>query len=99
VLGRAREFHARVIEPEPGRVLIEENDEASGGAVTTFTVDPFDGRGESRVTITTDLKPMSRFVRLEKWFASRVLGKVFREELKLLNERVGEVSNGTEKRR
>src|SRR5882724_5950149 len=84
VFGRTQDFRADITEPEPGRVLVEANDEASGGAVTTFTVDPINEGKQARVTISTDLKPMTRLVRLERLFTTWVLRRVYAEELKLL---------------
>ncbi len=84
VFGKTQDFRAAITEPEPGRVLVEANDEASGGAVTTFTVDPTNEGKQARVTISTDLKPTTRLVRLERVFTSWVLRRVYAEELKLL---------------
>jgi Polyketide cyclase / dehydrase and lipid transport len=84
VFGKTQDFRAAITEPEPGRVLVEANDEASGGAVTTFTVDPINEGKQARVTISTDLKPTTRLVRLERVFTSWVLRRVYAEELKLL---------------
>lgn len=49
-LGTTQHGHARVTEPEPGRVLVETD--LGNGAATTFTVDPL-GTGRARVTIST----------------------------------------------
>jgi len=84
VFGKTQDFRAAITEPEPGRVLVEANDEASGGAVTTFTVDPINEGKQTRATITTELRPTTRLVRLERVFTSWVLRKVYAEELKLL---------------
>jgi hypothetical protein len=53
VLGTTRTFEQVVTEPEPGRVLMETNQDGSG--VTTFTVDKADGGESSTVTITTEI--------------------------------------------
>lgn len=53
VLGGTRVFEQVVTEPEPGRRLMETNQDGSG--VTTFTVDDADGGESARVTIATDL--------------------------------------------
>jgi hypothetical protein len=82
--GRTQDFRAAITEPEPGRVLVEANDEESGGAVTTFTVDPINEGKETRVTITTDVRPTTRLVPLERAFTTWALRRVFAEELKLL---------------
>ena len=80
--GRAQSYRATISEPEPGRVLVESNDT---GYVTTFTVDPRDGGASSSVTITTRLDGRSGILAaLERWFLARILGRVFRQELALL---------------
>ena len=53
--GRTQRFHLRVSEPEPGRVLQEQDTEFS--LVTRFTVTPVRGGRASRVEIATDLEP------------------------------------------
>ena len=50
LLGRTQHFRATVSEPQPGRVLVETNED---GTVTSFTVDPQPG-GQCRVTIVTE---------------------------------------------
>jgi hypothetical protein len=82
--GRTQDFRAAITEPEPGRVLVETNEEESGGAVTTFTVDPVNEGMQTRVMITTDVRPTTRLVPLERVFTTWVLRRVFAEELKLL---------------
>lgn len=49
-LGTTQQGHARITEPEPGRVLVETD--LVNGAATTFTVEPL-GSSVSRVTIAT----------------------------------------------
>ncbi len=49
VYGTKTLYNMIVSEPEPGRVLQEED--AAAGVVTTFTVDPIDRGTHSRVTI------------------------------------------------
>jgi uncharacterized protein YndB with AHSA1/START domain len=87
-LGTTRTFRAIVTEPEPGRVLAESYPDS--GALTTFTVDPGGGAGQSaRVTIST-VAPASPGLRgaVEGWMSRRYLRKVYRKELALLAERL-----------
>ncbi len=89
VLGRTRVFEQVVTEPEPGRRLMETNQDGSG--VTTFTVDDADGGESARVTIATDLmgRPgVSGF--LERLFASLMLARIYRRELARLADYVAQ---------
>lgn len=79
VLGQLQSFRGVVSEPEPGRVLVETN---NNGTVTSFTVEP---RGEGRqsfVTIATTLGgrrgPLGA---LERWLTTRLLRPVYVQEL------------------
>ena len=79
VLGRLQGFRAVVTEPEPGRVLVETND---NGYATTFTVDPrADGR-HAFVTIATEMTGPGGMLRaLERRFVARLLRPVYVKEL------------------
>ena len=79
VLGKSRVFEQVVSEPEPGRVLMEANQDGSG--LTTFTVDTA-GPSESHVTIATDIaqQPGIHGV-LERLAASILLPRIYRSEL------------------
>ena len=81
-LGGERELHMRVDEPEPGRVLTESH--LDSPLVTTWTVEP--DRDMSRITIET-VWPPARGIGgiLERLLAPRAMGKVYREELRLLD--------------
>ena len=88
VLGQTRLLHARVTEPEPGRVLMETLEET--GAVTTFTVDPL-GAGRARVTLATVLRPGGGVQgAVERWLTRRVLPPIYREELDRLGRYLAE---------
>jgi hypothetical protein len=80
VFGAKSLFQMTVTEPEPGRVLREED--AAAGVVTTFTVDPVNGGAQSRVTITT-IARTSPGLRgwLEKWLNPVITRRIYREEL------------------
>jgi hypothetical protein len=82
VLGQIQTFRAVISEPEPGRVLVETND---NGYVTTFTVEPrADGR-HADVTIATELSGRTGVLgALERWFVTRLLRPVYVKELEQL---------------
>ena len=76
--GRTRRVVAEITEPVPGRVLVETI--PSDGVVTTFRVEPA-GTGAD-VTIATDLRRKPGLAgTIEKWLASRLLPRIYREEL------------------
>ncbi len=84
MLGKLVHYRAVVSEPEPGRVLVETND---NGYETSFTVEPrADGR-QSHVTIATKM-PWRRGIggALERWLMPRLLRPMFIRELALLDE-------------
>ncbi len=76
VLGRQQSFRAVVSEPEPGRVLVETND---NGYRTTFTVDPRAHSQQAEVTIATEIS--GRVNPLERWLVTWLLRPVYRKEL------------------
>lgn len=85
VLGTRRVFHEIVTEPVPGRVLIE-TDPASGQS-STFTLEPLDPDGPTRVTIATDYPAHAGFFGfLERWLNPAITRHIFRQELRLLTE-------------
>lgn len=80
VLGTTRVFEQVITEPEPGRVLVELNQD--GPAVTTFTVDTAGGGESAQVTIATDLVARAGVPGvLERWFTSVMLSRIYRKEL------------------
>ncbi len=52
VMGVRAAYRLRTAEPQPGRVLVERDDDT--GVVTTFTVEPLAGGERSRLTIETE---------------------------------------------
>lgn len=80
VFGAQVLYEMTVTEPEPGRVLREEDPQA--GVVTTFTVDPVNDGEQSRVTIATTART-SPGVRgwLEKLTNPAITRRIYREEL------------------
>ena len=79
VLGGTQTFRAAIMEPEPGRVLVETN--LPSGAITTFTVDPRLGGQHAQVTIATELA-VSNW--LEGLVTKMLLHRIYVQELKLL---------------
>lgn len=82
VLGRLQSYRAAVTEPEPGRVLVETNE---NGYVTTFTVEPRAGGQQSFVTIATEPGGRGGLLgAVEGWLAARLLRPVYVRELEQL---------------
>jgi uncharacterized protein YndB with AHSA1/START domain len=83
VFGTEVTYQMTVSEPEPGRILQEED--ASAGVATTFTVDPVDDGGRSRVTIsTTAVTAPGLRGWLEKLLNPVITRRIYREELERL---------------
>jgi phage FluMu protein gp41 len=79
-MGQTTHFRMTVSEPEPGRVLVEEDAEA--GVVTTFTVEPEAGGTRSRVTITTELRRKPGLAGwIEGLLSPRYLRRLYEKEL------------------
>jgi hypothetical protein len=78
-MGQLQTFQSVVTEPEPGRVLVETND---NGYVTTFTVEPRAEGRQAYVTIATEMSVRAGWLgRLESWFVTRLMQPVFVKEL------------------
>jgi hypothetical protein len=88
--GATTRFRSLVSEPEPGRVLVEENVEPAPGK-TTFTVEKrASGRGTT-VTFTTEMTSHDGlFGAVERFLSRRLLRRLYAEELALLGARAGE---------
>lgn len=83
LLGQTQSFRSTVTEPEPGRVLLEANE---NGYNTSFIVEP-QGEQQARVTIETVLGGRSGLVgKLEGWFVRRLLHSAYQRELAKLAE-------------
>lgn len=84
VFGNRQEYHSRVTEPEPGRVLVETD--VLSGAGTTFTVTPA-GDDRAHVTITTTV-PRQPGLRgfVEGLMTPPILRRIYRQELQNLNQ-------------
>ena len=80
--GRTMSFRHEVLEPEPGRVLVEKD--RDNDSRTTFTIDP--APGGSRVTITSDLVSRPGLAgKIEQFLSKRFLLGVYDEEIKKLD--------------
>lgn len=84
VLGKVVHYRAVVSEPDPGRVLVETND---NGYETSFTVEPRADGQHSHVTIATAM-PWRGGIggALERWLMPRLFRPMFIRELKLLDQ-------------
>jgi hypothetical protein len=81
-LGQLQTFRAVVTEPEPGRILMETND---NGYITTFTVEPRADGQHAYVTIATEITGRAGVLgALERWFVTWLLRPVYVKELGLL---------------
>lgn len=88
-------FGARVIydmtvtQAEPGRLLVEED--KSAGVITTFSLEPVEGSGATRVTIATEAKTSTGLIGfLEKLANPAIMRKIYREELEQLDRVIQE---------
>jgi len=84
VMGVKQTLRMRVTEPEPGRVLQEED--SAAGVTTTFTVTPLDGGRRSRLTIATTWAPKPGIAGcIEGMITPPVTRRIYKKELDLLN--------------
>jgi hypothetical protein len=75
-LGQTQRFRALVTEPEPGRVLVEEKNPSGTGTRVTFTTEMTSRKGLAGV--------------LERFISTRLMKKMYAEELALLALRARE---------
>lgn len=84
VMGNRQRFRLVVSEPEPGRVLAEED--TAAGVLTHFILEP-QSDGRTRVTIRSDFRSaggLRGFV--ERLVNPSITRRIYGEELRLLNE-------------
>ena len=80
--GRTRSYRMRVSEPEPGRTLVETD--ANSSLVTTFNVEPRDGRSLVRISTSWDgASGIGGF--FERTFAPKAMRRIYLDELDRLN--------------
>lgn len=80
VMGVKAFYDMKVTEPEPGRVLQEQDNKL--GVITTFTVEPRHNGSHSHVTIATEMTA-SPGVKgwIEKWMNPPIMRRIYHEEL------------------
>ena len=84
-LGVEQTFYQRIIEPEPGRVLFEQDIDSAQNVMTTFTVDPEEHEQKSHVEIATTMNASPGFKGLvERIIVPIINPQIYRKELKLL---------------
>lgn len=80
LMGRLQSFRAEIIEPEPGRVLVERD--LDTGTTTTFTVEEHSDEKSSQVHIKTVLQVREGlFGVAEGWLTVRLLQPIYRKEI------------------
>jgi len=83
--GRTQKIRHAVLEPEPGRVLMEKDLDST--TTTRFIVDPVDGG--TNVTILTEMPQKPGLAgKLERWLSTRFLLRLYTVELGKLAEAV-----------
>ena len=85
ILGVEQSFRHRVSEPEPGKVLVEQDIDTIQNFATTFTVIPVEEGKKSQVEISTTMNASPGI----RGFAERVIlsifnPRIYRKEMKLL---------------
>lgn len=90
--GRTQETEGLVTEPEPGRMLVETDNQID--PVTTFTVDPLGQQCRLLIESVWEASPGIRGV-VERWLAPRLLRRLFREELSLIDHHFSDGSQET----
>ena len=84
-LGVEQSFYQRISEPEPGRVLVEQDIDSAQNVMTTFTVDPEEHEQKSHVEIATTMNASPGFKGLvERIIVPIINPQIYRKELKLL---------------
>jgi hypothetical protein len=82
VFGRTQSFRHEVLEPDPGHILVERDRDLD--SFTTFTVEPIGAH--ARVTIDSELTSRPGLAgRIERFLSTRVLTRMYRQELENLN--------------
>jgi hypothetical protein len=85
VFGAKALYDMTVTEPQPGRMLVEEDIKV--GVVTTFTVEPVDENQKTQVTISTRAKTSPGFKgKVEKVLNPVIIRRIYRQEREQLSE-------------
>ena len=86
-LGTVQTFHQRISEPEPSRILVEQDIDSPRNVTTTFTVTPVEQGQKSHVEISTTMNPSPGLMGfIERIIVPLYNPRVYRKELKLLEE-------------
>jgi uncharacterized protein YndB with AHSA1/START domain len=81
--GKIQMFQATITEPEPGRVLVE--DDQQQNTTTTFIVDPLENGKRASVTFQTEVPTRTGLLGpVERLFTTLFLRKIYKQELALL---------------
>ena len=84
-LGVEQSFYQRVSEPEPGRVLVEQDIDSVQNVMTTFTVTPVEHEQKSHVEISTMMNTSPGFKGfMERLIVPIINPQLYRKELRLL---------------
>jgi hypothetical protein len=85
VLGVEQSYYQRVSEPEPGRVLVEQDIDSPQRVTTTFRVLPLEQGQKSHVEISTTMRSSSGMRGLvERILVPIINPRIYQKELKLL---------------
>ncbi|GAC1362269.1 MAG: hypothetical protein NVSMB44_17300 [Ktedonobacteraceae bacterium] len=85
VLGVEQAFRQRISEPEPGRVLVEEDIDSMQNIRTTFTVEPVNNAEQTQVEIATTMHASPGLQGLVERIVFLIINpQLYRKELKLL---------------
>jgi len=85
VLGVEQAFHQRVSEPEPGRVLVEQDINSAQNVITTFIVTSVENDQKSRVEIDTTMNASPGLAGIvERIIIPIINPQLYAKELKLL---------------
>lgn len=83
--GKEYVYNQIVTEPEPGRVLVEED--AEQGTKSTFTVNPHTNPNQCHVTICVESRGADGVMgAIQKWMNTSFTKKILTAELKQLND-------------
>ena len=85
ILGVEQAFYHRVSEPEPGRVLVEQDIDSAQNLTTTFRVTPLEEGRKSQVEISTTMNASPGLKGLVQRLVVPIANPpIYRKELKLL---------------
>lgn len=83
--GNEQSFYQRVSEPEPGRVLVEQDIDSPRNEASIFTVLPVEQGRKAQVTIATTMNSSRGLTGvIERSIVPPALRRIYREELRLL---------------